>query len=121
MFKRMECVCMYTSDLAQSLAFYQANGLAECYRDDRRTESGTPWTLVGLRFPAGGSDLFLHNNTELKETDVELVVDDVQAAYQELSDRFPGTAWIRAPFRAGLGHVAVAQVPGGTVIVLVGK
>lgn len=121
MFKRMECACMYTSDLAQSVEFYQAMGLTECYRDARRTESGAPWTLVGLRFPEGGSDLFLHDNAELKETDVEIVVDDVWAAFRQLSERFGSVNWIREPFRAGLGHVAVAQAPGGTVIVLVGK
>jgi catechol 2,3-dioxygenase-like lactoylglutathione lyase family enzyme len=121
MFKKMECVCMYTTDLDQSLAFYRTMGLKECYRDERRTEAGAPWTLVGLRFPEGGSDLFLQNNPELKATDVEIVVDDVQDSFRQLGALFPGVKWIREPFKAGLGHVAVVELPGGMVVVLVGK
>lgn len=121
-FKQMECACLYTPDIVKSVDFYKSQGLTEIYRDERINRSGTGWELVGLRFPEGGSDIFLQNNPELKETDVEIVVDDVREKCSELTKQYPDdTTIIVEPFSAGAGTIAVVSIPGETVVVLVGR
>ena len=122
MFKKMECACLYTPDIVKSVDFYKTQGLTEIYREERVNRSGTGWVLVGLRFHQGGSDIFLQDNPELKETDIEIVVDDVREKCADLLRQFPIDASIVVePFAAGAGTIAVVRVPGETVVVLVGR
>ena len=73
MFKRMECASMYTPDIEQSVSFYTSLGMKEIYRDVREIPNREPWVVVGLRFPDGGSDLFLQNNPDIKMIEVEII------------------------------------------------
>lgn len=63
MWKKIECVAIYTEDIEKSVAFYQSLGLTkawETYQDE-----GKQWKLVGMRFPDGDSELVLKNNPNL--------------------------------------------------------
>ena len=121
MFKKLECVCIYTADIEKSLSFYVSTGLTERWRIDRELDGGGTWTLIGLQFPEqASSELVLSNHPELEFTEVEILVDDVRQAYAELILN-PDIAWIRTPFATESGHVAVMEAPDGNAFVLVGK
>ena len=120
MFERLDCVCLHTNDLAGSLAFLMAAGLTEAWRLDRVLDDGRPWTLVGLDFPdRTSSQLVLSTHPDRPVMEVEIKVEDVRAARNELS-RQPGVSWLAEPFAIENGHVAVMQAPDGNVFVLVG-
>lgn len=120
MFKRLDCVCIHTTDLKKSLRFYEEMGLREAWRLDRTTEAGVPWTVLGLDFPeAGSSQLVLSTHPERQKTEIEILVDDVAAAYRSLS-KHPGVEWIAEPFAIETGHVAVMTAPDGNAFVLIG-
>lgn len=121
MFQRLDCVCIHTSDLDKSLAFYREMGLREAWRLERTTDEGVPWTLVGLDFPdTTSSQLTLSTHPERKVIDVEIRVEDVHAAYRRLSAN-PQVAWIAEPFAIEEGHVAVMTAPDGNILVLIGR
>lgn len=119
MWKALECVAIYTEDIEKSVKFYQSLGLTkswETFQDEEKQ-----WTLVGMKFPDGNSELVLKNNPNLKFIEAEIVVEDVREAYQRLKLNSE-VQWIRTPFPNALGgHVAVMQAPDGNVFVLVGK
>ncbi|RXJ04483.1 VOC family protein [Anaerobacillus alkaliphilus] len=119
MWKKIECVAIYTDDLENSVAFYQSLGLTkawETYQDE-----GKQWKFVGMRFPDGDSELVLKNNPNLNFAETEIVVEDVRETYEILKAN-PEVEWIRPPFPNALGgHVAVMQAPDKNVFVLVGK
>jgi catechol 2,3-dioxygenase-like lactoylglutathione lyase family enzyme len=119
MLKRIECVAVYTEDMEKSVRFYQSLGLTKAWEAFQDEEE--QWTLIGLRFPDGDSELVLKNNPNLKFAEVEIVCEDVQQTYETLKFN-PEVQWIRTPFPNSLGgHVAVMQAPDGNVFVLVGK
>lgn len=121
MFKRLDCVCMHTTDLEKSLRFYAEMGLREAWRLDRTTEAGVPWTVLGLDFPdQSSSQLVLSTHPDRRMIEVEIRVDDVQAAYRSLSANSEIT-WIAEPFAIEVGHVAVMTAPDGNDFVLIGK
>ncbi|SEH46954.1 hypothetical protein SAMN05192559_101623 [Halobacillus karajensis] len=119
MWKRIECLAIYTEDIEKSIVFYQSLGLTktwDTYQDEERQ-----WKLVGMRFPDGNSDLVLKNNPNLNFAETEVVVDDVLASYERLKNNTE-VEWIRTPFPNSLGgHVAVMKAPDENVFVLVGK
>jgi hypothetical protein len=103
------------------MQFYLHMGLREAWRLERTTETGTPWTLVGLDFPEpGSSQLVLSTHPERRITEVEILVEDVQAAYESLSAN-PQIRWVAEPFAIESGHVAVMTAPDGNNFVLIGK
>ena len=119
MIRKIECVSVFTRDIAASAAFYASLGMQQAWRIDRPTANGQV-SLIGLKFPdATGSELVLSDNAEVPMTEVELLCDDVRATRAELADR-PGINWIREPFPTESGHVAVMEAPDGNVFVLVG-
>lgn len=121
MFKRLECVSLYTSDIKNSLDFYTALGLKENWKIERKLDGGKLWTLIGLKFPEeNSSELVLQNNDDINVTDIEIYVDDVVDTYNNLSKN-PNVNWIREPFKTESGHVAVLEAPDKNVFVLVGK
>ncbi|WP_432723080.1 hypothetical protein R0381_001311 [Jeongeupia wiesaeckerbachi] len=121
MFKKIECVCIHTSDIDKSLAFYTSVGLSENWKIERPLENGYVWRLIGLKFASGpSSELVLSNHPENKFTEVEMLVEDVRQAHKELSTNAE-VKWIRTPFATESGHVAVMEAPDGNVFVLVGK
>ncbi|MER2170255.1 MAG: VOC family protein [Psychrobacillus psychrodurans] len=119
MWKRIECLAIYTNDIDKSVEFYQSMGLTkawETYQDEEKQ-----WSLVGMRFPDGNSELVLKNNPNLNFAETEIVVEDVEEFYKTLKTN-PKVEWIRTPFPNSLGgHVAVMRAPDGNVFVLVGK
>lgn len=119
MWNRIECVAIYTEDIESSVNFYQSLGLTkhwETFQDEEKQ-----WTLIGMKFPDGNSELVLKNNPNLKFAETEIVVEDVQETYHILKSNSE-VQWIRTPFPNSLGgHVAVMQAPDGNVFVLVGK
>jgi len=115
MIRKIECVSVFTRDLAASVAFYARLGLTEAWRIDRPNAS-----LIGLKFPeAASAELVLSNNAEVPVTEIELLCDDVRATRAELEST-DGIVWIREPFATESGHVAVMEAPDGNVFVLVG-
>jgi predicted enzyme related to lactoylglutathione lyase len=120
LFKKLDCACIYTSDINASLAFYQSVGLTVGWQIDRTTDAGEPWTLIGLKFSdAASSELVLSNSPEVQETELEIHVDDVRSAYETLKSN-PKIKWIREPFAIENGHVAVMTAPDGNDFVLIG-
>lgn len=119
MWKRIECLAIYTNNIDKSVEFYQTLGLNkdwETYQDE-----GKQWRLTGMRFPEGNSELVLKNNPNLNFAETEIVVDDVQKTYETLKTN-PEVEWIRTPFPNSLGgHVAVMKAPDDNVFVLVGN
>jgi catechol 2,3-dioxygenase-like lactoylglutathione lyase family enzyme len=119
MWKRIECVAIYTENMEKSVQFYESLGLTkawEIYQDEEKQ-----WTLIGMQFPDGDSELVLKNNPTLKFAETEIVCEDVRKTYETLKSN-SDIQWIRTPFPNSLGgHVAVMQAPDGNVFVLVGK
>lgn len=121
MFKKLECVCIHTKDIVKSLLFYTSMGLTENWKIERSLENGSAWTVIGLKFPQkDSSELVLSDHPELNFTEVEILVDDVRQTYDELSKNGE-IQWIRTPFAAESGHIAVMKAPDENVFVLVGK
>lgn len=119
MWKRIECLAIYTEDIEKSIDFYQSIGLIkawEAFQDDEHY-----YKLIGMRFPDGETELVLKNNPNLNFAETEIVVEDVRSTYESLKTN-PEIHWIRSPFPNSLGgHVAVMKAPDGNVFVLVGK
>ncbi|MCX5493892.1 hypothetical protein OSH11_04185 [Kaistia dalseonensis] len=121
MFKKIECVSIYTPDIEASAAFYGGLGLVAAWRIERPLAGGGTATLLGLRFPdSASSELVLSDNADVKLTEIEILVDDVHDAYVRLSED-QRVGWIREPFATESGHVAVMTAPDGNVFVLVGR
>ena len=119
MWNRIECVAIYTEDIEKLVSFYQSLGLTKAWEAFQDEENG--WTLIGMKFPHGNSELVLKNNPNLNFAETEIVVEDVQETYEILKSN-PEVKWIRTPFPNALGgHVAVMQAPDRNVFVLVGK
>lgn len=120
MFKKLECVCIHTKDIEKSLSFYISMGLTENWKLERNLENGSTWTLIGLKFPLkDSSELVLSNHPEINFTEIEIHVEDVLQAYDELNKN-EEIQWIRTPFATESGHIAVMEAPDGNVFVLVG-
>jgi catechol 2,3-dioxygenase-like lactoylglutathione lyase family enzyme len=118
-FRRLDCVSIHTADLGKSLTFLTAMGLVEAWRLDRTLDDGRLWTLVGLDFPdRTSSQLVLSTHPDRVAVEVEIRVDSVRAAYDEIS-RQPGVSWIAEPFAIEQGHVAVMAAPDGNIFVLI--
>lgn len=119
MWKRIECIAIYTEDLEKSVSFYQMLGLTKAWETFQDEEK--QWKLIGMKFPDGNSELVLKNNPNLDFAETEIVCEDVRQTYETLKSH-PEVQWIRTPFPNSLGgHVAVMQAPDGNVFVLVGK
>jgi catechol 2,3-dioxygenase-like lactoylglutathione lyase family enzyme len=119
MWKKIECIAIYTEDIEKSAKFYQSLGLTkawEAFQDEDKH-----WKLIGMKFPDGNSELVLKNNPNLNFAETEIVVEDVRGTYETLKSN-PDVQWIRTPFPNSLGgHVAVMQAPDRNVFILVGK
>jgi len=119
MWKKIECLAVFTEDIEKSVNFYRSLGLTKAWETHQDEEK--QWTLVGMRFPDGNSELVLKNNPNLNFAETEIVVEDVIAFYETLKNNSE-VQWIRTPFANSLGgHVAVMQAPDENVFVLVGK
>lgn len=120
MIRKIDCVCIPTTDVVASEAFYVSLGLKRSWIIERPRSDGTTWTLIGMKFPeAASSELVLSDNPDIGFTEVELAIDDVRETFAELRAN-PAIGWIREPFATESGHVAVMKAPDGNVFVLVG-
>ncbi|WP_127534634.1 VOC family protein [Paenibacillus kobensis] len=121
MFKKLDCVCIHTKTIEKLLSFYTSAGLIENWKIERALENGLTWTLIGLKFPLeNSSELVLSNHPDINFTEIEIDVEDVQQAYNELRKNTE-IQWIRTPFATESGHIAVMEAPDENVFVLVGK
>lgn len=121
MFKRLECVALYTANIEASIEFCQSLGLTEHWRIERPLGEGGTWILAGMKFPdEKSSELVLQNHPALPVADIESYVEDVCETYEALSAR-TDINWIRQPFPTESGHVAVMEAPDSNVFVLVGQ
>lgn len=121
MFKKVECVAIYTKDIEKSLAFYQRMGLQENWKIERETKQDRVVCIIGLKFPdANSSELVLQNDPAIQVTDVEIFVGDVRQAYHSIN-KIEHVKWIEEPFSTESGHVAVMESPDENVFVLVGE
>lgn len=119
LWKRIECVAVYTDNIEKSVEFYQSLGLTKAWEAFQDEEEN--WKLVGMRYPDGNSELVLKNDPNRQFAETEVVVEDVVELYKSLTSNSE-VQWIRTPFPNSLGgHVAVMQAPDGNVFVLVGK
>ena len=119
MWKKIECIAIYTEDIEKSVKFYESLGLTKSWETFQDAEG--QWKLIGMKFPEGNSELVLKNNPKLNFEEIEIVCEDVQKTYETLKANNE-VQWIQTPFRNHLGgHVAVMQAPDGNVFVLVGK
>ena len=74
-FQKLECVCIHTTEIEASVAFYVSLGLSESWRIERVSDAGVPSSLIGLKFPdAGSSELVLSNNPDVDFTEIEIHV-----------------------------------------------
>ncbi|MCR8848083.1 VOC family protein [Rossellomorea sp. SC111] len=119
MWKRIECLAIYTENLEKSVTFYQSMGLTkawETYQDEQEK-----WKLVGMRFPGGDAELVLKNNPNVTFAETEIMVEDVRDFYERFRSN-PEIKWIRTPFPNALGgHVAVMKSPEDTIFVILGS
>lgn len=119
MWKKIECVAIYSEDIDQSIEFYTALGLIKAW--DTFQDSEQRFRIVGMSFPEGDSQLVLKSNPDLKFIETEIMVEDLCTLYEKLKE-VNGVNWIRPPFSNPLGgHVAVMEAPDRNVFVLVGK
>ncbi len=121
MFKRLDSASLDTSENELSTRFYKAHGRIEVTRSVRADPHCGDVTLILLRFLDGGSDLFVRDERELGVTEIEIAAEDVPATFEHLIRRYPSARWIREPFSTPDGSVAVVEVPGQAVLVLLGK
>lgn len=119
MWKKIECLAIYTNDIDQSINFYEALGLTKAWETYQDAEK--KWRLVGMRFSDGNSELVLKNNPDLNFAETEIAVENVKETYEKLKSN-PEVEWIRTPFPNSLGgHVAVMKAPDDNVFVLIGN
>lgn len=119
MWKRIECVAIYTENIESSVAFYENLGLTKAWETYQDSEK--QWKLIGMKYPEGETQLVLKNNPNLNFVETEIVVDDVVQVYNTLREDNK-IEWIQVPFlNPNGGHVAVMQAPDGNVFVIIGK
>lgn len=119
MWKKIECVAIYTDNIEASVDFYKSLGLTkawEAFQDEEKL-----YKLVGMKFSDGDAELVLKNKSDLKFTETEIVDEDVKMIYESLKNNSE-IEWSRHPFPNSLGgYVAVMRAPDGNVFVLIGK
>lgn len=60
MWRKIECVAIYTEDIEKSVVFYQSLGLEKTWETFQ--DKDEQWKLIGLKYPDGNSELVLKNN-----------------------------------------------------------
>jgi hypothetical protein len=119
--KRPDSALLDIPEIEMSSRFYRAHGRVEISRSVRTGAGGRDGTLIAVRFADGGGDLILQDDREIRVTEMEIAAEDVLATFDRLTHRYPGVRWMREPFATPAGNVGVVEVPGQTVLVLLGK
>jgi hypothetical protein len=120
-FKRLDSTYLDTSEIATVSRYSTAHGLVQIVRTVEPCADGKDITLIKVRFADGDDDLCLRDDDAMHVTAMEIAAEDVSATFEHLHRRYPGVRWVREPFVTPQGHLAVVEVPGQTVLVLVGK
>jgi predicted enzyme related to lactoylglutathione lyase len=98
-FLKVDCIMFYVSDLVAATEFYEMRlGM-------RRAWSDSAVGMVGLRFPAGDSELVLHNDPDIPSPDFCFLVSDVDELCAEYGRA--GLTVIQPPIDVRTGRYAV--------------
>jgi catechol 2,3-dioxygenase-like lactoylglutathione lyase family enzyme len=106
LFRKVDCIRLYVSDLEAGLAFYRDRLGHELIW---RTE-----TAVGLRLPESEAELVLQ--TEEQRQEVDLLVDSADEAARRVEQA--GGKVIVPPFEIQIGRCVVLEDPWGNPLVL---
>ncbi len=114
MLKKIDCVMLRVSDVAEALNFYaDVFGLKPVWQDERAGQAG-------LLFPDSDSTLVLHTDPDVPgQVEIRYLVDDVLAAIQRYTDQ--GCKVLVEPLDIRLGRYAVIEDPFGTRLCIVDK
>lgn len=114
MFKKIDCVMIRVSDMAEALDFYaEVFGLKPLWQDERSGQAG-------LLFPQSDAEIVLHTDPDIPgQMEVHYLVDDVPEAVQRYTAR--GCQVLVEPFAIRLGLCAVIQDPFGTRLCILDK
>jgi lactoylglutathione lyase len=105
LFRKLDCLQLPVPHLGEALAFYERLGHEVIWRRQ---------TAAGLRLPDTDAELVLQ--TERSEAEVDLLVEDADAAVE----RFVGAGGrlVEPGFDIEMGRCAVAEDPWGNKLVL---
>jgi lactoylglutathione lyase len=104
-FLKIDCVRLPVADLEAAIAFYGRLGHELIWRRP---------TQVGLRLPGTDAELVLH--TEGPDPEVDLLVDDADAAAETFETA--GGRVVRGPFDIEVGRCVIVEDPWGNRLVL---
>jgi predicted enzyme related to lactoylglutathione lyase len=106
LFRKVDCVLLYVSDLEAGLAFYRDQlGHKLIWRTE---------TAAGLRLPESEAELVLQTKDQRQE--VDLLVDSAEEAAKTIEQA--GGKVIVAPFDIQIGRCIVVEDPWGNSLVL---
>jgi len=114
MLKKIDCVMIRVSDVAEALNFYSdVFGLKPVWQDERAGQAG-------LLFTDSDAEIVLHTDPDIPgQVEVHYLVDDVLATVQKYIAQ--GCKVLIAPFDVRMGRCAVIQDPFGIRVCIVDK
>src|SRR5216684_1218516 len=106
MLKKIDCVMIYVTDLAEAANFYaDVFGLKPIWQDENLGQAG-------LLFPESDAEIVLHTNLHLPgRVEVHYLVDNVDTAVHKYAEQ--GCEILVEPFAMRVGRCAVIQDPFG--------
>ncbi|GIN84800.1 glyoxalase [Heyndrickxia sporothermodurans] len=117
--KQIQAVSLYTPNLEQSVEFYKITfGASELFRSNQTDGS----KMIGLSFADGNTEFVLHDSENLKEPDIEVLVEDVKEFYNSHREN-ENIHWIQSPIEKPYGgHLAVMRtIVDDIVLIIVGS
>lgn len=117
--KQIQAISLYSPNLEQSVEFYKTTfGANELFRSNQTDGSA----MVGLAFGDGNTEFVLHDSENLKEPDIEVLVEDVKEFYNTHKEN-DNIHWIQTPIEKPFGgHLAVMRtIADDIVLVIVGS
>lgn len=114
--KQIQAVSLFTPNLDESVDFYKKTfGAQEVFRSNQTDGSH----MVGLTFADGNTEFVLHDSENLKEPDIEVLVDDVRDFYQTHKSN-GNIHWIQPPIEKPFGgHLAVMRTIADDIVLIV--
>lgn len=114
--KLIQAISLYTPNLDESVDFYKSTfGATEMFRSNQIDGSN----MVGLTFTDGKTEFVLHDSEQLKEPDIEVLVEDVRDFYQVHKEN-ENIDWIQPPVEKPYGgHLAVMRTISDDIVLIV--
>lgn len=114
MLKKIDCVMIRVSDVAEALNFYSdVFGLKPVWQDEHAGQAG-------LLFTDSDAGIVLHTDPDMPgQVEVHYLVDDVLTAVQKYTAQ--GCKVLAEPFDVRMGRCAVIQDPFGIRLCIVDK